>query len=157
VHENLGTVAYWRGGVPNPPACLPGAALRYTPGGGRAGRLLFRTDTAGVFPPDGAQGRFFLGFPAHALGKAGESLAIARALGHVHSLVLALVFDGMVHRLRGELSDAHVLLDEAQRLADEQQLAQWIGSCAAVRADLMVASGQVEEGIREFLPGLAAF
>jgi class 3 adenylate cyclase/predicted ATPase len=157
VHENLGTVAYWRGEFPNALACLREASSRYTPEGGRAVRLLYGTDTAVVCATYEAQVLFFLGFPHQALRKAGESLAIARALGHVHSLVLALLFDGILHRLRGELSDAHVLLDEAQRLADEQQLAQWIGSCAAVRADLMVASGQVEEGIREFLAGLAAF
>src|SRR5262245_45038575 len=157
VHENLGTVAYWRGEFPNALACLREASLRYTPEGGRAVRLLYGTDTAVVCATYEALVLFFLGFPDQALRKARESLAIARALGHVHSLVLALLFDGNIHRLRGELADAQVLLDEAQRLADEQQLAQWIGSCAAVRAGRRVASGQVEDGIRAFLAGLAAF
>src|SRR5262249_30759041 len=157
VHENFGTLAFWRGEFSEALASLREALSRYTAEGGRAVRLLYGTDTAVVCTTYQSQALLFLGFPDQALGKAEESVAIARKLGHVHSLVLALAFAGSLRLQRGEPREASVLIEEASTLACEQQLSQWIASASVVRADILVADGRAEEGIAEFYAGFAAF
>src|SRR5262249_42259721 len=94
VHENFGTLSFWRGEFGSALTSLREASSRYTPEGGRALRLVYGTDTAVVCSTYEAQSLFFLGYPDQAIRKAGESIATARRLGHVHRLLLALAFPG---------------------------------------------------------------
>src|SRR5262249_4467382 len=128
VHENFGTLAFWRGEFSEALVSLREALSRYTTEGGRAVRLFYGTDTAVVCIAYEAQALLFLGLLEQALQKAEESVATARRLGHVHSLVLALSFAGIVHLQRGELREAGARVEEASALACEQQLSQWIAS-----------------------------
>jgi predicted ATPase len=157
VHENFGTLAFWRGEFRDALVSLREALSRYTPEGGRSLRLLYGTDTAVVCTTYEAQALLFLGFPDQALRKAEESVAAARRLGHVHSLVLALSFAGSLRLQRGEPHEAVPLIEEASTLASEQQLSQWIASATVVRGDILVTLGHAEEGIAEFFAGVAAF
>jgi class 3 adenylate cyclase/predicted ATPase len=154
VHENLGTLAVWRGDHQHALASLGEALARYTPEGGRAIRLVYGTDTSVVSTTYQALALQFLGYPDQALRKVEEALTLARALGHVHSLVLAINFAATLHTQRGEFEAALACGAEEHALASEQHLALWVGAAIVQQADALVGLGRAEEGIASFFEGM---
>ena len=155
VHENSGTLAVWRGEHAHALTALGEALKRYSPAGGRVVRLEYGTDTSVVSTAYQAQALLYLGYLDQALRKAEESVAIARALGHVHSLVLALNFSATLHMQRGEFAAVLTRSDEQHALATEQHLALWVGAAIAQRAGALVGLERGEEGIAAYFAGMA--
>ncbi|MFN8642324.1 MAG: adenylate/guanylate cyclase domain-containing protein [Candidatus Binatia bacterium] len=154
-HENAGTLALWRGEFEHALAALAEALARYSPAAGRMARLAYGTDTSVVSTTYQGQALLYRGYVDQAKRKAEESVAIARALGHAHSLALALNFAGSLCGQRGEYAAARACSDELHAIATEQHFALWVGAALLQRATSLVGEGRAEDGIATFYEGIA--
>jgi predicted ATPase len=69
---------------------------------------------------------WLLGYPQQGLEATQRSLALARKIGHPHSLAIALVYGFMMHQLRRELSQAAHYADAVVALSTEHDFKQWL-------------------------------
>ncbi|MEZ4364151.1 MAG: protein kinase [Kofleriaceae bacterium] len=65
------------------------------------------------------------GFPDQARAQAQATLELARSLEHPMSIAFSLCYSAIIRNLRGEPAEASVLLEEAIRVADDNQLGLW--------------------------------
>jgi predicted ATPase len=97
---------------------------------------------------------FILGYPAQALARSLEALSGASQLGP-HSLAFALNLAAEVHRCLGDEPKARELTEVLASLAGERGFLLWSAQAVFLRAEGLVAEGQVEEGIVEMRRGAA--
>jgi predicted ATPase len=99
---------------------------------------------------------WFLGYPDQALCQSGAALAAARALGHPHSLAVALQFVAWLHQLRGEVRAMHEHVDELAALANTEGFALWAALATIWSGWIAAAQGRPAEGIAQIRQGLTA-
>jgi len=97
-----------------------------------------------------------LGYPAQALQKGQEALALARELTHPLSLVLALGAAAQIHRRRGEQQTVQALEEERSAIALEQGFTQDLALGNVRQGWDLVEKGQHEQGLEQIGQGLAA-
>src|SRR5207249_181617 len=68
---------------------------------------------------------WFLGYPAHALARLHEALALAQALSHPFSLAFAQAWAAVVARLRRDVPAVHAHAEAAIALSTAQGVPQW--------------------------------
>jgi len=97
-----------------------------------------------------------LGYPDQAVVRVEEALTLARKLSHATSLVLALLFSGLIHAMRGEGEAALKTADALVLLATEEgaRLGMAWGIC--IRGRALIQQAQAEEGVRQLREGLAS-
>jgi len=154
VHENLGTMAYWRGDFANALESLEQALLRYEPARARERALVYGTDTRVVCEAYAAHVLWFLGYPDQARMRSDGAISYAHALGHANSLALALCFGAALRDLCGDAAGTRALADEAVAFASDQHLRFWLGFGAIYQGAAMVAGGDGEQGIAQMLNGV---
>jgi predicted ATPase len=95
-----------------------------------------------------------LGYPAQALGRSQEALALAKALAHHHSLATARNFTIFLHYLRRDAAAVQAEADALLTLATAQEFPLWrgIGTCwrgwaLAIQGDGKVGLGQLRQGL----------
>ena len=98
-----------------------------------------------------------LGFPAQALQRSQEMLALAQALAHPYSLVQAQHYAAFLHQRRREVSEVQGLADAILTLATAQGFPLWVGYGTFWRGWALAAQGQSETGMAQMHQGLAAF
>jgi predicted ATPase len=100
---------------------------------------------------------WLLGYPEQALSRSQETLTLAHALAHSHSLASAQYFAAVLHQFRREASAAQALAEATLVLATEQGLAQWLTAGTFLRGWALTMQGQEEDGLVQMRQGLAAY
>ena len=97
-----------------------------------------------------------LGYPAQALGRSQEALALAKALAHHHSLATARNFTIFLHYLRQDASAVQAEADALLTLATAQEFPLWRGIGTLWRDWALAIQGEGKVGLEQLRQGLAA-
>jgi class 3 adenylate cyclase/predicted ATPase len=157
VHENLGTLAFWRGDFKTALPSLEEALSRYDADRARELALVYGTESGVVCETYAAQVLWFLGYPDRAVQRCQQSVERARALGHANSLGLALAFAAAMYHIRREPERTQVFADETVAFSTEQQLPFWQGFGMIFQGLSQAGQGRAQEGIDRMLAGVASF
>ena len=103
-----------------------------------------------------AQTLWCLGYPAQALRRSQEALALAHELDHPQSLSSARHYAAFLHQRRRETSVVQVQADTLLSLATAQGFRFFVGLGTCWRGWALAAQGQDEVGIAQIQQGLAA-
>jgi hypothetical protein len=98
---------------------------------------------------------WLLGYPDQAHRRSQETLALAQALAHPHSLATALSFAAMFHQFRREVAATEALAEATVTLATEQGMAQRLARGTFLRGWALTAQGRGEDGLAQMRQGLA--
>jgi hypothetical protein len=156
-HYALGVTWLWLGALPAAHQHLEAGIARYTPDQRRA--LVFRLgqDTGVVCRVDAALTLWLLGYPAQALGRLHEALALAHGLSHPYSLAWTRCIAAYVLQFCRDVPAVHEQAEAAVALSTEQSFAQWAALGTSLRGWTLVMQGQGEEGIAQPRQGTTAW
>jgi predicted ATPase len=153
----LGGVWFRLGAFPAARLHLEEAIARYTPD--QRDALVFRM---GLDP--GVSCRTFaaltlwlLGYPAQALARTHEALALAQELSHPQSLAFAQSYAAVVSQYRRDVSAAYEHAAAAVTLSTAQGFPPWAATGTIVHGWAMAMQGQGAEGLAQVYQGIAAF
>jgi predicted ATPase len=104
-----------------------------------------------------AQILWLLGYPAQALKRGREALALAQEQPRPTTLVATLFVTGTLHRFRGESETVLQQAETVIALSSELALVLFLAGGRIQRGWALVEQGQREEGIVEIRQGLAAW
>jgi predicted ATPase len=168
-HVMHGETLYWLGEFARAREhCQAGLAL-YDPQQHRSHVFLYGHGTGVGCRFMGSLALWHLGYPDQALAMSQEALDRARALSHPFTLVFALYFHGVLHRLRQEAGAVQEQVQAVLRISAERGFALYLvwgtilRGWALAQGGLEPAEGQpvrgqapVEEGIGQMREGIAA-
>ena len=100
---------------------------------------------------------WLLGYPERAIDRGRDALALARGISHATSIVLALVFDAMVHQHCRDADRARVDAEEAMALARESSLGPWLAWATALRGWSLAEAGRADEGVDDLQRAVAGW
>ena len=100
---------------------------------------------------------WLLGYPEQAQQCNHQALALAHALSHPFSQVVALLYAAMFHLLRREGPAAQERAETELALATAQGFPFWVAGGTIVRGWALAAQGQAAEGIAQMRQGIAAW
>jgi predicted ATPase len=98
-----------------------------------------------------------LGYPAQALARVHEALALAHELPHPFSLAFARCFAAFVSQFRRDVPAVHAHAEATVALATEQGFTQWAVQGMILRKWALAKQGQGEEEITQVRQGIAAY
>ena len=98
-----------------------------------------------------------LGYPAQALERSGEALALAKTLAHPLGFAYALGFAAVIHQRRHEGQGAQAHAETMIALSREQGLAFLLSTATLRLGAALAEQGRTEEGIAKMREGLDAF
>ncbi|HVE87281.1 MAG TPA: AAA family ATPase, partial [Myxococcales bacterium] len=98
-----------------------------------------------------------LGLPERALASAEEALALARELGHAHSLVFAECYAMMVMQQRGDYARIVELAPKTLASCEEHHFALWVGWATVERGYAAARMGGGKEAIADIRAGIEAW
>jgi len=98
-----------------------------------------------------------LGYPAQAVQRCQEALALAQALAHPQSLACAQHFAAWLHYRRREAPAVQAQAEALLTLATAQGLPIWVGFGTCWRGWVLAVQGQGAMGMAQLHQGLAAF
>jgi len=96
-----------------------------------------------------------LGYPAQALRRSDEALALAQALAHPYSLVYAKHFAAYLSHSRREISAVQAQADDVLALATAQGFPNWVAVATFWRGWGLVMQGQTGAGLPQMRQGMA--
>jgi len=96
-----------------------------------------------------------LGYPAQAVRRSQEALALAQALAHPYSLALAQFWAAYLHCRRREAPSVQAQADALLTLATTQGFTLWVEVGACWRGWALALQGQSEAGMAQLRQGLA--
>jgi predicted ATPase len=97
---------------------------------------------------------WFLGYPAQALERSREAIALAQALSHPYTLVYALYNAAILHCLRREAPAAQVQAEALMGLARQHEFPDRAVRGTVLRGWALAAQGQRAEGIAQMRQGM---
>jgi predicted ATPase len=97
-----------------------------------------------------------LGYPAQAMRRCQEALALAQELDHPQSLVIARHYAAFLHQRRREASEVQAQADALLPLATIQGFPVFVGLGISWRGWALAAQGQSEAGLTQMQQGMAA-
>ena len=100
---------------------------------------------------------WLLGYPAQALARLHEALALAHELSHPFSLAFARCWAAYVYQFRRDVPAVHEQAEAAVALATEQGFPQWAAMGTILRGWALAMQGQGEEGLAQVRQGIAAW
>ena len=103
-----------------------------------------------------AQTLWCLGYPAQALQRSQEALALAQELAHPYSLALAQHYAAFLHHRRREVPAVQAQAEALLTLATAQGFPLWVGLGTCWRGWALAMQGQGEAGMAQIHQGLAA-
>jgi predicted ATPase len=156
-YQALGATSYWLGELAQARADLEQGMALYDP-------QQHRSLTFGAIQHPGvtclafvARALWALGYPAQALQRSQDAVALAQELSHPFSLAYALGCAAALHQLRREGPVTQERAEAAMALSREQGFALWLAMGTTLRGWALVAQGQEAEGIAQVRQGLAAY
>jgi predicted ATPase len=96
------------------------------------------------------------GYPAQAMRRSQEALALAQALAHPYSLALAQFWMVYLHCRRREAPAVQAQADTLLSLATAQGFPLWVGLATCWRGWALAMQGQREMGLAQLHEGIAA-
>jgi predicted ATPase len=96
-----------------------------------------------------------LGYPAQAMRRSQEALALAQALAHPHSLAFALQYTAWLHHRHRDARAVQVQAEVLLVLATAQEFPLWAGLGASWRGWALVMQGEAAAGLAQMHQGLA--
>ena len=100
---------------------------------------------------------WMLGYPDQALSRVHEALALAQALSHPHSLVIALQYAAVLHSVRREVPLVQARAEAAMALSRERGFTYWLAGARLWYGWALAEQGRAKEGITELRQGLATW
>ena len=97
-----------------------------------------------------------LGYPAQAVQRSQEALALAQGLAHPYSLAAAQHYAAWLHQRRRDVPAVREQADALLSLASAQRFPQWVGYGTFWRGWILAAQGQGEAGLVPMRQGIAA-
>jgi predicted ATPase len=97
-----------------------------------------------------------LGYPAQAVRRSQEALALAQALAHPQSLAYAQHYAAFLYHRRREVLAVQAQADALLALAIEQGFPIWVGCGTCWQGWVLAMQGQGEAGLAQMHQGLAA-
>jgi predicted ATPase len=99
---------------------------------------------------------WLLGYPAQALTRSHEAIALAQELSHPITLAAALAYAAWLHHARREGTAAQERAEAAIELSSARGFAQYLAVGKPLRGWALTVQGQGEEGLAQLRQGLAA-
>ena len=156
-HHTMGSTLYWLGELPQARDSLEHAlaleAHQPQVRDAAATALVARVANYGYT----AWTLWLLGYPEQARQCNEQALALAHALSHPFSQVVALLYAAMFHLLRREGPAAQERAETELALATAQGFPFWVAGGTIVRGWGLAAQGQAVEGIAQMRQGIAAW
>jgi class 3 adenylate cyclase/predicted ATPase len=156
-HYTLGATWFYLGALPAARTHLEEAIARYTPDQRRALAFRMGSDPGVGCRVHAAMTLWLLGYPAQALARLHEALALAHELAHPYSLAQARVHAAYVSQYRRDVPAVHEHAEAAVALATAQGFSLWAALGTSVRGWALALQGHGEEGIAQVRQGLAAW
>ena len=97
-----------------------------------------------------------LGYPAQAVRRSQEALALAQALAHPYSLAAAEFLAAVVHHRRREVPAVQAQTDALLTLATAQGFPQWVAHGTFWQGWVLAVQGQGAAGLAQMHQGVAA-
>ena len=98
-----------------------------------------------------------LGETARATEECAEAVALAKRLGHNHTLAIALLLDAMLAHFRGEVEETHAKAQELIQVCREGGFSLWRIAGDALEGWALTRQGEAARGIRQLKKSLAAW
>jgi predicted ATPase len=98
---------------------------------------------------------WLLGYPAQALVRLHEALALAHALAHPYSLAWVWICAAVVSQLRRDIPAVHAHAEAAVALSTEHGFPHWAAMGTVLWGWALAMQGQGEEGIAQVRQGIA--
>jgi predicted ATPase len=156
-HYALGLTSFWLGAFPAARLHLEAGIARYTPEQRRAPAFRMGQDPGVACRIYAAATLWALGYPAQALARVQEALALAHELAHPFSLAFARCFAAFVAQFRRDVPAVHAHAEATVALATEQGFTQWAVQGTILRQWALALQGQGEEEIAQVYQGIAAY
>jgi predicted ATPase len=156
-HYALGTVRFCLGAWPAARLHLEEARARYTPEQRATPAFRMGVDPGVACRGFAALTLWVLGFPAQALTRVQEALALAHRLSHPYSLAWARCWAAIVAQLRRDVLAAHEHAAIAVALTTEQGFPFYAALGTIVHGWALAQQGQGEEGMAKIRQGTAAW
>jgi predicted ATPase len=156
-HYALGVTWFFLGALPAARTHLEEGIARYTPDQSRAPVFRMGHDPGIGSRAFAAMTLGLLGYPAQALARVHEALALAHELSHPYSLAFARCMTALVSRLRQDVPVVREQAEAAVALSTEQGFAQWAAYGTTLRGWALALQGQGEEGLAQIRQGIAAW
>jgi predicted ATPase len=147
---------FYLGALPAARQHLEEAMARYTPDQRRAPMLRMGNDLGVGCRQFAALTFWLLGYPAQALARLQEALALAHELSHPYSLAFVRCWAAMVYQWRRDVPAVHEQAEAAVTLSTDQGFPQWASQGTSLRGWALALQGQGEEGLAQVHQGLAA-
>jgi predicted ATPase len=156
-HYALGWTWLCLGALPAARQHLEEAIARYTPEQRQAPVFRMGQDPGVACRLYAAMALWVLGYPAQALARLHEALALAHALSHAFSLAFARCLAAWDSQFRRDVPAVHEHAEAAVALATEWGFPQWAAYGTSLRGWALAMQGQGEEGITQVRQGIAAY
>ena len=154
-HCSLGLALYYLGNFVGAREHLEQVSMLYDLRQHRALAFQYGQDPSVASNNFAASNLWLLGYPAHALAKSQDALAVAGELRHALSSAFALLWAAVLHAHRGEWAAMQARAEEVIALATEHGLPFWLTLGIFWRGWALAEQGQGEEGIALMRQGLA--
>jgi class 3 adenylate cyclase/predicted ATPase len=155
-HQALGLTWFFLGALPAARQHLEAGIARYMPDQRRTPAFRTGSDPGVVCRAYAALTLWLLGYPAQALARLHEALALAHALAHPYSLAFARWGAAWVSQLRRDVPAVHEHAEAAVALATAQGFANWAAWGTILHGWALALQGQGEAGLAQLRQGLAA-
>jgi adenylate cyclase len=155
-HRNQGHTLEWIGKYREALAHLEQGIALYNPERHRALAVRYGRDPGVGCLLHATQVLWLLGYPAQALTRAQELLALTQGLSHAYSVAIGLTSITSVHLKRREWLAAQKRAEAALAFATEVGLPYSVAQSSIKLGAALAAQGHYEEGITKMREGLAA-
>jgi class 3 adenylate cyclase/predicted ATPase len=153
----LGLPSLYLGALPTARQHLEEAIARYTSDQRRAPVFRIGQDPGVACRVYAAMILWLLGYPAQALARLHDALALAHALSHPYSLAFARSWAAIVSQCRRDVPAVHEQAEAAVALSTEQGFPFWVAMGTIFRGWALAMQGQGEEGMAQVRQGTTAW
>jgi predicted ATPase len=150
-------VWFYLGALPAARLHLEEASARYTPAQRRAPVFRMGVDPGVASRAFAAMTLWLLGYPAQALARLHEALALVHELSHPFSLAYARCWATYVYQFCRDVPAVHEQAEAAVALATEQGFPLWVAVGTSLRGWTLAMQGRGEEGMTQLRQGIASF
>jgi class 3 adenylate cyclase/predicted ATPase len=155
-HYALGSTWLWLGALPVARQHLEEGIVRYMPDQRRAPVFRMGHDPGVACRFYAAMTLWLLGYPAQALARLHEALALARELSHPYSLAWVLCRAAFVFQFCRDVPAVHEQAEAVVILSTEQGATQWVAQGTIFRGWALAMQGQGEVGLAQVHQGITA-
>jgi predicted ATPase len=156
-HYALGVTWLWLGALPAARQHLEEGIAHYTSDQRHAPAFRMGQDLGVGSRLSVAWTLWLLGYPAQALARLHEALALAHELSHPYSLAWARCWAALVSQCRRDVPAVYEYAEAAIALATEQGSTQWAVLGTILRGWALALQGQGEEGLTQVRQGITAW